>query len=83
MTPEIKREDDGSLTFSVNVRLSGSLLEQEEEIARILNELGRKATAEALGGFDSNGDPVVVDNQKHTSKGTQKKSIRRRTDPSS
>ena len=82
MTPQIKHEDDGSLTLSVNVRLSGSLLEQEQEIARILNELGRRATGEALGSFDSNGDPLVVDNRKHTSKGTQKKSIRRRTDPS-
>ena len=79
MTPQIKQEADGSLTLSVNVRLEGSLLEMEEEIATILNELGRMATGKALQQFDSNGDPIIVDNQKHTSKGSEKKSTRRRT----
>lgn len=79
MTPQIKKESDGSLTLSVNVRLNGSLLEMEEEIAEILNELGRAATGAALERFDSNGDPIIVDNQKYTSKGSEKKSTKRRT----
>jgi hypothetical protein len=78
MTPQIKHETDGSLTLSVNVRLTGSLLEMEEEIARVVNALGRAATGEALESFDSDGTAVVVNNKRYTSKGKEKKSTRRR-----
>lgn len=50
------------------------MLEKEEEIARSVNELGRVATEEALRQFDTDGRPVVVGNEKYTSKGAEKKS---------
>lgn len=80
MIPQIKHEDDGSLTVSVNIRLSGSLMEMEEEIARVVNEVGRAATGEALRSFDGDGRALIVNNQKQTSKGFEKKSTRRHTE---
>jgi len=80
MTPKITKETNGSLTLSINLELSGTMLEQEEQIARAVAEVGRMATGEALGSFDTDGAAVVVDNRRYTSKGTQKKSTRRRTE---
>jgi hypothetical protein len=53
MNPIIKIEADGSLTLSVNLRLSGSLLSQEEQIASALNSLGNLSTQEAMTHLDS------------------------------
>lgn len=79
MIKEIKIEPDGSITVNMNLHLKGSMLEKEEEIARVVNELGRAATEEALRQFDTDGRPVVVGNEKYTSKGAEKKSTKRPT----
>lgn len=80
MTPKITKEANGSLTVSINLELTGTMLEQEEQIARAVAEVGRVATGEALRSFDTDGAAVVVDNRKYTSKGEGKKSTRRRTE---
>lgn len=79
MKSEIKQEQDGSYTLSVNLKLEGSMLEMEERIQEMANELGLKATLEALRKFDADGTPIQVKGQTLTSKGPQKKSSKRLT----
>lgn len=81
LKPEIKKEANGSYTISVNIEMSGSMLSKEEQIARAVAAIGAVATREALESFDTDGSAVIVENRKYTSKGTKKKSTRRRTDP--
>lgn len=76
MIKQFNREEDGSLTVSINLQFEGSLLEMENNIAKAVNELGVLATVEALKKFDTDGSPIVVENQKYTSKGLVKKNTR-------
>lgn len=80
MKSEIKQEEDGSYTVSVNLKLEGSMLEMEEHIQDMVNELGLKATKEALRKFDTDGTPIQFKGKTLTSKGAQKKSSKRRMD---
>ena len=72
------KETDGSVTISVNVKLSGTMLQQEEQIRQAINQVGRSATGLALKSFDTNGDPIKIDGVKYTSKKPQKKTSWRR-----
>ncbi len=75
MDAQYKIERDGSISITVNIKPEGSMLEQEEQIAAAVAEAGRLATMLSLKGFDTNGDPLVSDNVRFTSKGSEKKSI--------
>jgi replicative DNA helicase len=69
MRAQHKTEADGSVTISMNLKTEGSMLEQEEQIAVALAEIGRLATSIS----------VVVGNVKHTSRGEEKKTTKRPT----
>lgn len=71
-------EQDGSVSITLNIKPHGSMLEQEEQIASGVAEVGRLATELSLKGFDTDGHPIIVDNVKHTSRGEEKKLSRRR-----
>lgn len=73
----IKQEKDGSYTISVNVKLEGSMLEMEESIQESVNEIGLHATLLALKEFDTDGEPIKLKGEKYTSKGVEKKTIKR------
>ena len=45
MATQYKVEADGSVTITMNFKPEGSMLEQEEQIAQALSEMGRMATA--------------------------------------
>ena len=79
MRAQHKTEADGSVTISMNLKTEGSMLEQEEQIAVALAEIGRLATSISLKKFDTDGRPVVVGNVKHTSRGEEKKTTKRPT----
>lgn len=79
MGAKYKLEADGSVTITMNIKQQGSMLEQEEQIAAALAEVGRLATALSLKEFDTDGRPLIVDNIKHTSRGQEKKATKRRT----
>ena len=49
------------------------MLEQEEQIAAAVAEVGRLATQLSLSDFDTSGSPIIVDNEKYTSRGKEKK----------
>ena len=73
MTAHYKKEADGSISIVLNIKPTGSMLEQEEQIAAGVAEVGKLATSLSLKGFDTDGRPVVVGNVKHTSRGKKKK----------
>ncbi len=54
------------------------MLEQEEQIAAAVAEVGRLATELSLKDFDAVGEPIIVDNVRHTSRGEEKKLFKRR-----
>ncbi len=79
MKAEHKIEKDGSISITLNIKAEGSMLQQEEQIAEAIAEAGRIATAYSLRQFDTDGRPIVVNNVKHTSRGQEKKTTKRRT----
>lgn len=78
MGTQYKKEADGSISITMNLKPTGSMLEQEEQIAEAVAEAGRLATVLSLSGFDTDGQPVVIGNVKHTSRGQEKKTSKRR-----
>lgn len=78
MAAQYKLEQDGSVSITLNIKPQGSMLEQEEQIAAAVAEVGRLATAVSLKGFDTDGSAIVVDNVRHTSKGEKKKPTKAR-----
>ena len=73
MRSEIREEQDGSITVSINLKLDGSMLSMEDDIQQVVNELGLKATLKALEQFDADGTPIEVGGKTLTSKGKIKK----------
>jgi hypothetical protein len=75
MAAQYKLETDGSISITLNIKPEGSMLEQEEQIAAAVAEVGRLATQLSLSDFDTSGSPIIVDNEKYTSRGKEKKTI--------
>ena len=73
-SPIVIKEQDGSLTLSINFTPFGSSLEQEEHLALALNQLGLSATSEILSGFDQSDSSITVMGKSYSSKGKKKKS---------
>jgi len=77
----IQKNADGSMTYSFNYHptTEKTFLEQEEEIAEMAAAFGRAVTAQLPGQYDAQGEPLQVDGQRMTLKGSQKKLISRLT----
>ena len=80
MEVKIKKQTKDKIVLEVEIDLKGSMLEMEENILVALNKVGNVVTGEALSKFDTNGEPIRVGKVKHTSKGKEKKSTKRRTE---
>jgi hypothetical protein len=80
METNYKKESNGSITVSINVKLEGTMLSQEEQIEQALIELGLKMSQLSVESFDTDGAPIIVRNEKYTSKGQEKKRFRRPTE---
>ena len=78
MAAKYKMEQDGSISITLNIKPEGSMLEQEEQIAAAVAEVGRLATELSLKGFDTTGQPIIFDNVKHTNRGEEKKLFKHR-----
>ena len=78
MAAQYKFEQDGRIIITLDIKPEGSFLEQEEQIAAAVAEVGRLATELSLKRFDTQGQPVILDNVKHTSRGEEKKFFKRR-----
>lgn len=53
------------------------MLEQEEQIASALSEAGRLASELTLKSFDTDGESLMVNNEKLSSRGEEKKTTKR------
>lgn len=80
MSAQHKIESDGSLSITVNIKPMGSFLEQEEQIATAVAEVGRLASELRMKAHDTDGRMIVVANKKYTSRGVEKKNTKRPTE---
>lgn len=81
---EIKliKQEGSELTYEVKLKLEGDMLSMEEQIQGLVNQIGQTTTAIALKECDTDGRAIEVQGERYTSKGAQKKSIKRRMDKS-
>lgn len=61
------------MTYEITVELTGSMLEMEEQIQVAVNDLGKAVTRSALSEFDTNGEAINVNGERHTAKQRTKK----------
>jgi hypothetical protein len=73
MEAEIIKTNSKSITIQVTIPLSEEMLDTEEAIQRGVNQAGLLATQYALSQFDTDGNPILVAEKKHTSKGSLSK----------
>jgi len=73
MATQYKIEEDGSITLTINMKPVGTFLQQEEQIAEAVLEVGHLASRLSLERHDTDGRPIVVENKRHTSRGQEKK----------
>ncbi len=76
METNYKVESDGSISITIKFNPTGTFLEQEEQIAEAVTEAGRIASQLVLERSDTNGEPIIVDNRKYTSRGKEKKTTK-------
>jgi hypothetical protein len=69
MDAKVTRRDESGVTIEVRVEFGPSMLESEKRIQDAVNALGCVATSEAMGQFDTDGDPIVVGGVRMTDKG--------------
>lgn len=63
--------------MTLKFKPEGDLMDQETALQIGLQEAGRVLMEEAIKSLDTNGDPIIVDNERHTSRGLEKKAIKR------
>lgn len=66
---EVIEKTKNEITLQVKIKLTGSLMDMEDAIQQAVNEVGAKATEEALQKFDTTGAPIQIGNIRLTSKG--------------
>jgi hypothetical protein len=71
MQARVTKEEGSRLTLKIELDLGSyrTLVDCEEGIQQVLNEAGVVMTAEALEHFDADGQPLVREGRKYTSKG--------------
>ncbi len=69
MPAKLVSASDKTLKIEVEISISNSMLESEENIQRSLNDCGILATEIILQNFDSDGSPIKIGKEKYTSKG--------------
>jgi len=79
MEAKLIKKEGRKVTYEITFDMEGSMLEMEDQIQAAVNELGLKATDEALNNFDTSGGSIELAGVKHTSKGQSKKKSRPRT----
>ncbi|MCH7559721.1 MAG: ISKra4 family transposase [Planctomycetes bacterium] len=66
MLAELVNHDGNEVTVQFTVKLTGSMLDDEQALQRSLNEAGQIAMQPMLKQFDTNGEPIRVGDVKHT-----------------
>ena len=79
MESTYKRSVDGTVTITTTFKPTGDLMDQETALQLGLQEAGRIAMEEAIKELDTDGRPIVLSNERYTSRGQEKKLIKRRS----
>ena len=66
MLAELVNHSGNEVTIEFTVRLTGSVLDDEQALQQSLNEAGQIAMQPILKQFDTNGEPIRVNGIKHT-----------------
>jgi len=66
MAAQLVNQNGNEVTEQFTVKLTGSMLDDEQALQRSLNEAGQIAMAPMLEQFDTHGKPVRVEGVKHT-----------------
>jgi hypothetical protein len=66
MLAELVKHNGNEVTVQFTVKLTGSMLADEQALQRSLNEAGQIAMRPMLEQFDTNGEPIRVGDVKHT-----------------
>ena len=69
MEAKVTRRDESGITVQVRIEFGPSMIESEKRIQDAVNAVGSVATSEALGQFDTDGDPITVGGVRMTAKG--------------
>jgi Zn-finger protein len=69
MEAKITRKSSKSITIEIEIPITKSMLNTEENIQKAINLAGLEATSYATSQFDSDGSPISVKGLKYTSKG--------------
>jgi len=69
MNAQITERKGNRITLKVDIELTGSMLEMEEQILEGVNEMGTVASGEALKRFDADGENIVIGGTTWYSKG--------------
>ena len=77
MESTYKKAADGTVTITTTFKPEGDLMDQETALQIGLQEAGRIAMLEAIKDLDTDGRPIVVSNERYTSRGAEKKRIKR------
>ena len=73
MSAQIISSSQEKVVVTIELLVSGSMLDQEEHIQDALNEAGILFTSDALQRFDADGSPLIFGSTKWTSKGLEPK----------
>ncbi len=82
MEIKLLKQEGSELTYEVKIKLEGDMLSMEEQIQGLVNQIGQTTTASALKQCDTDGKAIEMHGERYTSKGVQKKTIKRRMDKS-
>ena len=66
MLAELVNQNGNEVTVQFTVKLTGSMLDDEQTLQRSLNAAGQIAMQPMLKQFDTNGEPIRVEGVKHT-----------------
>lgn len=77
MESTIKKAADGTITVTTTYKPQGDILEQETALQIGFHEAARLVLAESIKDLDTNGEAIVVANERYTSRGLEKKHIKR------
>lgn len=80
MESTYQKGPDGTVVITLTFKPEGDLMDQETALQLGLQEAGRIAMEEAIKELDADGRPIVVSNERYTSRGQEKKDIKRSSD---
>jgi hypothetical protein len=76
MAAELISRNGNTIEIKLTIEFGGSMLDSEEVIQREVNEVGKIASAELLGEFDTDGSDLKIGNVQYYSKGQIEKNYK-------